>query len=340
MNGVWSNQDIMKVAPNPDLIKSGYLFAYLCSRFGVPLITSGTYGAIIQHIEPEHIADLPVPRLGPVEDQAHELVQQAADLRTKASESLVDAIAMMERESGLQRIPAIANSGIGFGARAVSSTVLVKRMDASFHSPFHEDALCSIRAIAVGTSSVQDIAESIFEPKRFKRIQVDDEEFGVPLFGTTALMWADPQPSFLIPKRLASEYALVVDERTVLIPRSGQVAGIIGSAVLPYGKLIGGAVSEDAIRIRCHSAIDAGYLFVVLNSEYGKRQLKARTYGSSIPHLDVDQIANVLIPKLDSDLRRRIGSVGFEISELRSKAVSLEHSARYLVESAIEEIGR
>jgi type I restriction enzyme S subunit len=58
MEGVWSNQDIMKVVPDPDSIKPGYLYAYLCSRFGVPMIASGTYGAIIQHIEPQHIADL------------------------------------------------------------------------------------------------------------------------------------------------------------------------------------------------------------------------------------------------------------------------------------------
>jgi len=340
MKGMAGSQHFMRVVPNTNKIKPGYLYAYLHSRFGVPLITSGTYGAIIQHIEPQHIADLPVPRLGSVEDQAHEAVQQAANLRTRASESLVDAIAMLERESGLEGIPAIANSGIGFGARAVCSAALVKRMDASFHSPFHEDVLCSIRTIAVGTSSVRDIAESIFEPKRFKRVQVDGEEFGIPMFGTTALMWADPQPSFLIPKRLASEYELVVDERTILIPRSGQIAGIIGSAVLPYGKLIGGAVSEDAIRIRCRSEIDAGYLFVALNSEYGRRQLKARAYGSSIPHLDVDQIGNVLIPNLDSDLRRRIGSVGFESSELRSEAVNLEQIARDLVERTIQEKGR
>ncbi len=58
MDGIWSSQDVLKVVPNPECIPPGYLYAFLSSRYGVPLVVSGTYGAIIQHIEPEHIADL------------------------------------------------------------------------------------------------------------------------------------------------------------------------------------------------------------------------------------------------------------------------------------------
>src|SRR5262249_54057446 len=56
MEGMWASQDILKVVPQTSRIPSGYLHAFLTGKFGVPLITSGTYGAIIQHIEPEHIA--------------------------------------------------------------------------------------------------------------------------------------------------------------------------------------------------------------------------------------------------------------------------------------------
>jgi len=334
------SQDVLKVVPDTDKVKPGYLFTLLTSKYGVPIVTGGLFGSIIVHIEAENIADLPVPRLGAVEDQAHSLVQQAADLRAEANKTIVEAIAMMERESGLRRIPTIANSGIGFGARAVSSTALIKRMDASFHSPFHENALCSIRSISVGTNYVRDIAESIFEPKRFKRVQIDDEEYGIPMFGTTALMWADPQPSFLIPKSMTGIDELIVDTRTVLIPRSGQVSGIIGTAVLPYGKLIGGAVSEHAIRINCRNEVDAGYLFVTLRSEYGRRQLKSRAYGSSIPSLDVDQVGQVLVPDLRGDIFEKIGALGLRSAELRSQAIDLENEARALVEHTIEEGGR
>ena len=58
MEGMAGSQHFMRVVPDAEKIPPGYLYAYLSSKFGVPLVVGGTYGAIIQHIEPEHIADL------------------------------------------------------------------------------------------------------------------------------------------------------------------------------------------------------------------------------------------------------------------------------------------
>ena len=40
---------------------SGYVYAYLKSKIGQSLIASHIYGAVIQEIEPEHIASIPIP---------------------------------------------------------------------------------------------------------------------------------------------------------------------------------------------------------------------------------------------------------------------------------------
>ena len=73
---------MLRVVPDPDHILPGYLYAFLSSKFGAPLVVGGTYGAIIQHIEPYHIANLPVPRLGKkLEASVHKLVQEAAEAR-------------------------------------------------------------------------------------------------------------------------------------------------------------------------------------------------------------------------------------------------------------------
>ena len=89
MAGMWSSQHVLKIAPNPDKVRPGYLYAFLRGRFGFPLVVGGTYGAIVQHIEPRHIADLPVP-LAPdaIQDDAHRLVTEAAEMRTRASAEL------------------------------------------------------------------------------------------------------------------------------------------------------------------------------------------------------------------------------------------------------------
>lgn len=339
MKGVWSNQDIMKVVPDLNKISSGYLYAYLCSRFGVPLVISGTYGAIIRHIEPQHIAELPVPRLGDVEHQAHELIQEAANKRVEASELVAKGISQLEAAAGLKNLSTSKTDGIPFSVGATTSSALAKRMDAAFHSAFHREALKELEVAAAPMTTVSKIAESVFEPKRFKRIQVEDPEFGVPMFGTSALMWAVPQPSFLIPKAMDGIGELIVDHKMVLIPRSGQVSGIIGTAVLPYGALIGGAVSEHAIRVTCKNKVEAGYVFIALRSEYGRRQLKSRTYGSSIPSLDVEQVGSVVIPALDDTSFQWIGNLGCEAARLRTEAIDLEQQASAIVERAIEKAG-
>ena len=91
MDGVACSEHVMRVVPNESSIKPGYLYAYLSSRFGVPIVVSGTYGAIIQHIEPDHISGLPVPRLGDVEERAHNLVEKASELRLEAAKQIQNA---------------------------------------------------------------------------------------------------------------------------------------------------------------------------------------------------------------------------------------------------------
>ncbi len=42
MDGMWSSQDVLKVVPDASRIPPGYLYAFLSSKYGVPLVVSGT----------------------------------------------------------------------------------------------------------------------------------------------------------------------------------------------------------------------------------------------------------------------------------------------------------
>ncbi len=107
MAGMWSSQHVMKVVPDPTFVRPGYLYAFLSSRFGIPLVTGSTYGAIVQHIEPKHLTDLPVP-LAPaaVQKEVHRLVTEAAELRTEASAVLSSIIRDIENAAGLPPLDA------------------------------------------------------------------------------------------------------------------------------------------------------------------------------------------------------------------------------------------
>lgn len=331
MSGMACSEDVMRVVPNPNEILPGYLYAYLSSKFGVPQVVGATYGSIITHIEPHHIADLPVPIL-PVEiqEKVHNLVVEAARLRTEASALLASSIRELETIMQLPHITAYEAKKAG--STFVSSRALSSRFDALFHSQYHKSVIDPLLDLPqTSQTTVGRMAKFVIEPPRFKRIRVDDPDYGVPFFGTTALMWADPVPVYWIGN--AEQYK--IDKKTLLVPRSGQLNGIIGHVVLPHGRIVGGAVTEDAIRIIANSPIEAGYLFIALSSEYGRRQLKARAFGSSIPHLDVRMVQRTIIPNPDSATMEDLGERGLSVSRFRSDAIEKEHLARTIVEEWI-----
>lgn len=334
MDGLACSEDVLRVIPAPEKIPPGYLYAYLSSKFGVPLVVGGTYGAIIQHIEPEHIADLPVPRFATAfETRVHDLVERAAQLRSEAARLLIDATAEFEKVAKLPHLR-VPPSPTPFDAGGVSSTALQARLDGFFHSRFHSDALTALARTR--TKALAELSSGIVEPLRFKRVAVDDPTFGVPFFGTAPLFWTDPTPNYFVSRKMRNIEQYVVDKRCLLIPRSGQLSGIIGSVVLPYGDIVGGAVSEDAIRVYFESEQDAGFGLIALTSEYGRRQLKARAFGSSIPHLDVRHIGLVRVPDPGPEKRKALGAKGARVAELRDEACRVEREARALLEAKIE----
>ena len=338
--GMWSSQHILKVAPDPQVALPGYLYAFLSSRFGIPLVTGSTYGAIVQHIEPKHISDLPVPLApGEIQGEAHRLVEKAAELRTEASAELRSVIQEIEEAAGLPALTVRYNAPRP-DTSSVNASALGGRMDGLFHSNYHQSALEPLRRLSVSRrATIGEFAARMLWPPPFKRIRAEDTRYGVPFFGTSALMRADPDASFVLSRRTLGFDNLVVNKLTVLIPASGQLNGIIGHAVLPYGDVVGGAVTSDAIRLFCPSEAVAGYVFAALSSEYARRQLKAHATGSSIPHLHYPGIDTVMVPRVPEDQMEAIGIRAFAVRTARHVAVAKEREARSLVERWIEEKG-
>ncbi len=140
MAGMACSEDVLRVAPDPDKILPGYLYAYLSSKFGLPQVVEGTYGAIIQHIEPLHIADLLVPYLGKdVETSTHNLITQASALRTKALNILHLSGKELLKAVGLVELPKSYKVSRPL-ISVISSQDFKSRLEGAFHSPLALDA--------------------------------------------------------------------------------------------------------------------------------------------------------------------------------------------------------
>jgi type I restriction enzyme S subunit len=332
MDGMWTSQHVMKVVPDSRRVPPGYVYAFLSGKFGVPLVTSGTYGSIIQSIDPEHIADLPVPRLGPkIEGSAHSDVESAANKRSRAVDLLREAAA----EAGALLGKAASRSNARWNS--VSSNRMQSRCDGYYYS---EE--CQVARHAFDTAVVDKHVElgevaAVFIPGIFKRRYADNPAYGRPYITGGDVFQLNPASEQFLMTRIVEDYGLAVRAGTILIQEAGQLGGLIGRSVFVGRNLDGFAVSNNMVRVTARERGDAGYLYALLSRPEGVTLIAREAAGSSIPHMDVGRLRSLRIPWPDGDVRRKIGSLVEEAVTLRDEACEDEARARSLVERAVEE---
>jgi type I restriction enzyme S subunit len=336
MAGVWSSQHIMKVVADPARIPSGYLYAYLSSRFGVPLVVSGTYGSIIQSIGPEHIADLPVPRLSEAHElEIHTLVERAAELRTNAIRCKLEAVRAFVKLCGLTELTPTAQYRTPLLGSATSAT-LAERMDSTYYIAPCTEARADFDNVSRKwlSKSLGALAE-IFVPTIFKRLYADDPKEGYPYITGTDVFCIRPKSEEYLMNKVALENRLVLHRGMIVLHEAGQRYGLIGRSVMVGRSLDGFACTNNMVRLIPHDAEESGYIFAVLSSEHGLRLLKREAAGSSIPHLDERRVAAIEIPWPAKEIRVTVAALADEARDNWDRADELEDEADTKVVGAL-----
>ena len=339
MSDCWSNQDIMKVVADRSKILPGYLFAYLSSRFGVPIVVSGTYGAIIQHIEPHHLAELPVPRFGEVENKAHELVQEAANLLVLYQKNILKATALFFDSVGLSDISPSEwhswGSDLGF-----TTPVNVKSFRAqNFNSRFIR--LCErIKGKPWKPLSEICVAGTLKSGPRFKRIDADPE-FSYQLIGQKQIFWFRPEGRWIAKSSVSDE--VLVPDGTTLVAAQGTLGEneLFCRSEYITGHLLERAYSQHFLRVSAIEEImPSGALYAFMRSETAFRMFRSASTGSKLQDFHYAVLPTLPIPYPPKDIQAQCHNLIVEAYQAREKAVRLEDHARALVESAIEQGGR
>lgn len=333
------SQDVLKVIPDPEKIRPGYLYAFLNSKYGIPIVTGGTFGSIIVHIEAENIADLPVPRLGELEDQAHDLIQSSAELRVEAANLLKTAGQIVNEQFGFPEKLALSHRV--FSCSVASSSLVLKRLEATFHDAVAQESDRLIASVP-RKDLLSALGISISETGRLKQVFVD-KEYGAPFLTSGEIFRQRYEPDRFLSNRLlpdVSEWA--TQEGDLLLARSGQVGGIIGRGVWADSRFAGGCVSVDVLRLGAqNSRILPGYLYAYLFlTDVGYRQLIRTAAGSSIPHLSAPDVLRLHIPRCNDSIEQQVNDLVWNAGRRRAEAQEKEDEARTLVERTIEAGGR
>lgn len=338
MDGMWSSQDVLKVVPDPDRILPGYLYAFLSSKFGRPLVVGGTYGAIIQHIEPHHIAPLRVPRLGnEIEDWVHKLIREAAMLRSRFQVEIEMATREFFEAAGLPELYQVRwhsqSRDLGFVVHGLNTTSL----RALNYAPRFTDIIEKLQSVHYKTLGELCAHGQLGSGVRFKRIDCDPAH-GVKLIGQRQAFWLRPEGRWISPRH-APPGVFVTDE-TIMVAAQGTLGEneVFCQPILVTGRWLDFAYTQHFLRILSGEPTFPGaFLFAFLRSEAVFRCFRSMSIGSKQQDLHPALIARFPVPTCSPDDRMRIAERVRHAFHMRDDADEREDQAIALLESAIKE---
>jgi type I restriction enzyme, S subunit len=327
--GKTASQHIMRIIPNEN-IKSGFLYAYLSSIYGYHLLTQGTYGAVIQHIEPHHIENLPVPIFPDHKQlQIHELIVEASDLRYKANNILEVVINELESNYVIRkrsRISKVSIKKIFSGDKYTAEC----RLESDYYSNSVNEIEEQIKKTA--HLMLGDVSRQIHRSGLRERKFVSNN--GVPMITGQDLN----QRILKDLKQLSKKFTRNIEKNTtknndILI----SVQGTIGKVEYVLNNQYKGVfASEQLSKIEIdENLVHPGYVFAFLKSKIGQILLNKYKTGSIIEWIKENNIASVLIP-IPSDLGKRIGEEIDRYIELLNLSITKENQAIALIEKEID----
>lgn len=182
------SDDIIRVIPkNP--LDLGYIYAFLRSEIGQVLLTTNSYGAVISHIEPEHLQSLLIPVPSPlIRLTIHNLIIDSFNDRDKSNQLIEEADELLYQELNLPNIYNLPSKYFiqdsEFQNFQIKLSNVRNRLDTSFHLPIIDSIINHISSKAKEVTRIDDkrISSKIILPGRFKRVYVEEGQ-GVIFFG-------------------------------------------------------------------------------------------------------------------------------------------------------------
>lgn len=320
----------------------GYTYAFFNTIEGLLILQSNNYGAVIDHIEPDHLRNVIIPKASvELRQEIHNLIMQSFEFRDQSNELIENAHNLLFKELSLPPISEIEpkqyNTDDKFRCISISASRLDGRLDVSYHVPEVESIIDILQNNAARVLKIKDpeISRCIILPGRFKRVYVD-KKHGVPFFGGKQLLQLTPSNVKYLSrthhdKRIKEQ--LTIRENMSVISCSGT----IGKVNIVPKHWDGWALSQHVIRVVPSSKDIAGYIYAWLSSPYCKMLILRNSYGAVIDELSDEQIGNIRIPILkDTKKIKKINEDILLANHFRYEAALKEEDALTLMQKILD----
>lgn len=324
-----------------NIVDQGYIYAYLKSKIGNKILLTNSYGAVITHIESEHLATVPIPDApNEIKERIHGLIVDSYKLRDESNALIDQATNLLIDEL---KLPPVKEFDTDYYKKDASvNTFSVKlshmsgRADASYHVPIVDAIIEHLNEYAAEVTTIGDkrISKDIILPGRFKRIYVE-EGYGRVFIGGKQLGELDPaNKKYLSLKHHGDRIAkqLELHENMTLITCSGT----IGKVTLVGKQWENWTANQHIIRVVPTNEDIAGYLNIFLSSDYGQPLITRFTYGSVVDEIDDNHVSQIVIPLLkNQDIQKRINDLALDANEKRYEAYLLEQEALNIMDEEV-----
>lgn len=332
LQGFTMSDDIIRIVFNKhyDL---GYVYSFLKTKTGQLILATNNYGSVIQHIEPEHLENVTIPNAPEnIKKEIHEKVMRSFALRDESNELIEKAEKLLMDSLNLPDFnclkPDLYAPKEDIQTFVVNLDLLNDRFEGSYHVPIVNkiidcllDSGASILPLGSG-----ELTSKIIMAGRFKRNYVEEGE-GTVFLGGKQIYELDPTGKKYLSvkqhdKRIASQ--LFIKENMIAITCSGTI-GKVNIIPKHWEKW---TMSQHVLRAVPKNKSIAGYLYIWLNSDFGRELIISQTYGSVVDEIHDKHLAKIPIPILkDEQIIKEVNDLALKANELRSEAYYLEQDA-------------
>ena len=324
-----ASEHVIRLVPN-NILRGGLVYAYLASKYGHSLLTQGTFGAVIQHIEPAFVGSIAIPFFpDSFQREVDNLVQEAARLREEATCAL---------EKAKDKVSKCCNNEFDnlecSQTNIVSVSSIVKSFKTRLDPPVYINKGVAWSKRQKHAKRLGDLNIKIWYPGIFKRAYVKN---GLPYIKGSSVFNVNPFKScdHLSKARTPQLEELWLKEGMLLISCAG-ACGLVKMITKEYEDK-GAIGSPDIIRLISNDELcTTEYLYVYLQLQHVYDFMQSLKYGSVIERFDIGNVKNIPIVIPSKELSEEITAIVRQYMDCTYRAFNAEEKAIRMVEQEIE----
>lgn len=336
-NNVCYANNVARIFPKGS-VKTGFLYAFLMSKFGNAQLNKNASGSVVRYIEAPGIRKTLIPNLPEtLQKKIDDLIQNASTLREEAAEILTKARKILKEKVHLRDLSPDDYDYFGPHPyyREVSCFVRKRKdIDTTTINAFnHSERIRNIKTLLkCNTKPLYEIllGGKTFSTGSFPRVETK-KGYGVMLINQSDIFDTVIKGKYISKRNV--NLSNLVEYGEVLIAGVGTLGEneTFCRTIFANEDLVGQLVSGEFIRMKTTEEVPSGYLFAWLSSDYGFRLLRNTQTGTKLCRPIPSLVLQIPVPILDfKDM--------YEIDEMVRDAHTKQHIANNNEKEAISMI--